>query len=76
MTAQRITEEYGALPPEARRQVDEFVAFLRFKHERVVPAPPAPLEDEPFIGMWRDRDDLEDSSAQVRELRKAEWGEA
>ena len=33
------------------------------------------LEDEPFIGMWADREDLEDSSQAVRESRKAEWGE-
>ncbi len=76
MTAQSITEEYGALPPEARRQVDEFVAFLRFKHARAAVAPSAPLEDEPFIGMWRDRGEMEDSTGFVRELRRSEWGES
>jgi hypothetical protein len=28
---------------------------------------------EPFIGMWRDRDEMQDSTAYVRELRKREW---
>ena len=76
MTAQHITEEYGALPPEARRQVDEFVAFLRFKYAPAAPAPIGNLEDEPFIGMWRDRGEMEDSTGFVRELRRSEWGES
>lgn len=32
MTAQHLTEQYRALPLEAQRQVDEFVAGLRQKH--------------------------------------------
>jgi len=76
MTAQHLTEEYGVLPPEAQRQVDDFVEFLRQKYASVSTSPTPELEEEPFIGMWRGRDDLEESSAQVRELRKTEWGEA
>ena len=36
---------------------------------------PTNLKDEPFIGMWRDREDFADSSQAVRELRKSEWGD-
>ena len=31
------------------------------------------LADEPFFGIWRDREDLQDSTAWVRDLRKQEW---
>ena len=31
------------------------------------------LEDEPFVGMWKDREDMEDSSQWVRQLRQKEW---
>ncbi len=31
------------------------------------------LWDEPFIGMWRDREDLSDSSQWVRQVRVQEW---
>jgi AbrB family looped-hinge helix DNA binding protein len=31
------------------------------------------LEDEPFVGMWRDREDMEDSSEWVRASRQREW---
>lgn len=32
-----------------------------------------PLREEPFVGMWKDREDMADSTRWVRELRKREW---
>ena len=29
--------------------------------------------DEPFVGMWKDREDIADSSNWVRKLRQSEW---
>lgn len=31
------------------------------------------LENEPFIGMWKDRKDMEDSNQWLRQLRQNEW---
>jgi hypothetical protein len=31
------------------------------------------LTAEPFIGMWRDREDMQDSNAWGRRLRECEW---
>lgn len=31
------------------------------------------FQDEPFVGMWKDREDIEDSSQWVCQLRKKEW---
>ena len=33
----------------------------------------ANLQDEPFVGMWKEREDMEDSSEWVRQLRQQEW---
>jgi hypothetical protein len=33
----------------------------------------APIENEPFVGMWKDREDMRDSTAWVRELRRQQW---
>jgi hypothetical protein len=30
-------------------------------------------QDEPFVGMWKDRQDLEDSTAWVRSIRHQHW---
>jgi hypothetical protein len=78
MTQQQLIDEYISLPEEAQRQVADFVAFLRQRYKAALSMPPArttDLEKEPFIGMWRDRQDLEDSTTWVRNTRKAEWGE-
>jgi hypothetical protein len=32
-----------------------------------------PIEQEPFIGMWRDRSDIKAAAAWVRQLRAAQW---
>ena len=32
-----------------------------------------PLAEEPFVGIWQDRPDMEDSSAWVRAIRAREW---
>ncbi|MFN7943993.1 MAG: DUF2281 domain-containing protein [Blastocatellia bacterium] len=74
MTEQEILREIGALPPEGQRLVESFVAFLRLRYEQsATPSVRPPLEEEAFIGMWRDRDDLTDSTAWVRSLRETEW---
>ncbi len=31
------------------------------------------FQDESFVGMWKDREDMEDSSQWVRQVRQEEW---
>ncbi|MEX0703605.1 MAG: DUF2281 domain-containing protein [Planctomycetales bacterium] len=78
MTQQELLHEIQSLPPEAQRQVGDFIAFLRqrYRERPTGRARTVDLAKEPFIGMWRDRTDLEDSTAWVRSARKAEWGES
>jgi len=75
MDRDTLWQEYSALPPEARRLVDEIITFMATRP--VQPPPPprpkSPLIDEPFVGMWRDRDDMADSTAWVRSVREREW---
>ena len=68
-----ILQEIASLPLEAQKQVMDFVAFLRTRYEPVPSAPDTDrvtLAEEPFVGMWRDREDMQDSSEWVRQLRK------
>ncbi len=76
MEATSLVRDIGSLPPEAQRQVFDFVAFLkqRYAGTRVIRnVKRTELADEPFIGMWRDREDMKDSSAWVRRVRQSEW---
>jgi hypothetical protein len=77
MDQAKIWQEFTALPPEVQRQVADFIAFLHTRYEPFQSGKKANqinLADEPFIGMWRDRKDMKDSSAWVRGSREREWG--
>lgn len=74
-----LFREIVSLPPEALRQVVDFVAFLKTrypeeqkKNKKTVFC----MEKESFIGMWQDRKDMQDSSEWVRSMRRKEWGDS
>ncbi len=76
MKQEKIWREFTTLSPELQQQVIDFIAFLRtrYKSEAVnKPTKRTKLSDEPFIGMWRNRQDMRDSAAWVREMRQKEW---
>lgn len=75
MTNEEILREINSLPVEAQRQIKDFVSFLRERYKNSSPkaAPVSDLESEAFVGMWRDREDMSDSSAWVRHIRETHW---
>ena len=76
MDATTLLRDIMFLPPEAQRQVLDFVAFLKNRYppmERTRRAKRIKLADEPFIGMWRDREDMTNSRTWVRRRRESEW---
>lgn len=76
MTQQQFLQAYRSLPDEAKRQVADFVAFLQQKYQTDQSGQQKfgrRFENEPFIGMWQDNPDLEDSTAWVRQARQTEW---
>jgi len=76
MTNEEILREIGSLPPEGKRLVESFLAFLRQRYApSATPSANAPLQAENFIGMWRDRVEMADSTTWVREIRESEWGQ-
>ena len=65
----------AALPPEQQAEVLDFIEFLGARRRPVTTkARRRELRDDPFIGMWADRQDMADSSAWVRRMREREWG--
>lgn len=56
-----IVQEVASLPPAAQKQVVDFISFLKTRYptaqvnHRVADIQ---LIDEPFIGMWRDREEM------------------
>ncbi|MCA9924761.1 MAG: hypothetical protein KC419_27455 [Anaerolineales bacterium] len=77
MNQEQIWQELSALPPVARQQVIDFIAFLRGRYtqtETDSEQVQSSLQDEPFIGIWRDYEAMADSGKWVRETRNREWG--
>jgi len=73
METTHIAREIAALPPEAQKQIVDFMAFLKTRYSPATPTKKAKrtkLADEPFIGMWRTRKNMQDSTAWVRDLRQ------
>lgn len=70
-----------AYPPNSsskssKRQVEDFVAFLQERYGRRPTRGQSTLSElraEAFVSMWQDRDEMQDSSAWVRNLRESEW---
>ena len=76
MNQDRMWEDFAALPVEAQQQVADFIAFLRTRYAQPRSdrkAAQADLGAEEFVGMWRDRTEMQDSTGWVREIRKREW---
>ena len=75
MTHEEILRDIASLPPEGQRQVIDFIAFVhqRYGHSHPNEQPISDLSDESFVGIWKDRDELNDSIGWVRHVRESEW---
>jgi len=76
MNQTRILDDFNALPAEAQELVAALVSLLSREYH----LPQAShdirttgLTDDEFIGLWKDREDMLDSSQYIRLLRKNEW---
>lgn len=77
MEKDKIVNAIINLPPEAQRQIVDFIDFLQIRYKTDHKAGKTEcirFADEPFIGMWKNKKELKDSSDWVRKLRKCEWG--
>ncbi len=76
MEQDRIIDELTNLPPEAQRQVFDFIAFLKTRYKPASARKPnvADWSKEPFIGIWKGREDMNDSVSWVRQTRRSQWG--
>lgn len=76
MKQARILQDFNALPAEAQELVSALVAFLHREHQRSQSSrkkTAIDLTDEKFIGLWKDRDDMQESNTYIRNLRNNEW---
>ena len=68
MELDSLWRRLAVLPERAQQEVADLIAELEKRHSGETPVE-ASLWDEPFVGIWKDRDDLSDATAWVRRLR-------
>jgi hypothetical protein len=75
MTYEEILRGLASLPPEGQKEAADFITLLHERYSRSVSAREGggDFTDLGFVGMWRDRDDMRDSTDWVRTLREREW---
>ncbi|MCI0398123.1 MAG: hypothetical protein L0332_27785 [Chloroflexi bacterium] len=76
VTEEQILEELRELEPEKWFEVSDFIGYLKYRESRK----PAADELHPFtaldllqselVGLWADRDDMDDSLTFARQLRQ------
>ncbi len=76
MESQDIWQQFTTLTPSDQQEVADFIAFLK-QRGRKPQSPEQPnqqdLRSEPFLGLWQDREDLQESTQWVRATRSKEW---
>lgn len=82
MTRDMFWKQFSALPPTSKKLVEELVSALGTSTAESPTAASTALTvkplskkrtSQPFVGMWRDRDEMADSAAWVRNQRQQEW---
>ncbi|GAP95841.1 DUF2281 domain-containing protein [Leptolyngbya sp. NIES-2104] len=76
-----VIEKLKMLSPERQQEVLDFIEFLQQKDQsQAADDQTAQLDNfksdwisDPFFGIWRDREDLEDSATWVRQIRQQHW---
>ena len=76
MKQDKVLSEFNSLPREAQQQVLDFITLLRSRYSpsrKDETESKSSLSEENFVGIWRNRTDLDDSTKWVREIRTNEW---
>jgi len=76
MNQEKVLHDIISLPQFAQQEVIDFIAFMQLRYRKIpeqrnenLPT----IENEQFIGMWHNRQDMDDSRNWVRNLRQNEW---
>jgi len=77
MVKKQLIKQIQQLPPEAQREAADFVDFLSKKYlQKIDSTSKESILDSPFRGMWKDREDMKDSTKWVRNIRKSRFAKS
>ncbi len=75
MSKHEILSEFLSLSPQGQRAVVDLIKNLKQKAVAIAASAGenGDIAVEPFVGMWKDREDLAESSVWVRTIRGGDW---
>lgn len=70
-----LREDVASLPEDVQQAVFDLVSFLKQRDQISQSKSPSQLtfDNQPFVGMWSDRPEMQDSMAWVRNTRTQQW---
>ncbi|MTI86425.1 MAG: DUF2281 domain-containing protein [Balneolaceae bacterium] len=79
MSEKELIKQLKKLPSEAQQEAADFIEFLSKKYfqqsEETDTSKKTSILESSFRGMWKDREDMQDSTKWVRELRKSRFSD-
>ena len=75
MSESKVSKKIKKLPPEAKQQAQDFVDFLyeRYVNDETRKSTKKSILESSFFFMFKDREDMQDSTDWVRKVRKSQW---
>ena len=77
MTKEELIRGIDLLPANVRRRIEKIIAVAHKQNGTAKikkPMAKTPLSEHPFVGMWKDREDMQEGGASwVRKLRRETW---
>ena len=70
MDIAQLINDIEQLPPEAQRQIENFIAFIKTRYQ---PAVKTKLPEEEFVGMWSNPPQNQDSAQWTQNTQESEW---
>jgi len=79
MSEKELIKQFKELPSEAQQEAVDFVEFLYKKYIEQSDTPSSSKKksilDSSFRGIWKDREDMQDSTKWVRNIQKNQWAD-
>jgi len=75
MSELSVSKKIEELPPEAKKEAQDFVDFLyqRYVNSMQEKSSPSSISDSSFFGIWKNRDDMKDSTKWIKKVRQSQW---
>ena len=70
MNTTQLLNDIEQLPPEAQHQIEDFIAFIKTRYQLTTKTK---LSEEEFVGIWSNRQEMQDSTQWVKNNRQSEW---